>query len=412
MGVWRMRVSGTGAVALALALAACGGGDEPVQTAQSGPGGPGGPGGGRGGRVAVVEVQPVARGSIARQVTVSGIVEPVRTVGVNSQLSGAVTTVLVQEGDRVRRGAVLARMDARELTSQLAAAQASLEVTKAAYERAEQLRDRRVITLPEYERERTAYAAAQAQVDQLRTRVGYATVTAPVDGVITEKRVESGDVVGNQARLFSVADVSQLVARVGVSELDIVELQQGDVVGITLDAFPNRQLTGRIRRVFPSADPATRLVPVEVSFDPQSAQFARPGFLARVTFDLATSTDVLLLPVSAVLGAQGSQAVFVVDAEGVATRRTVATGLTSQGRVEIVSGLSDGEQVVVVGNNTLRDGMTVRVAGAAPVQPGERAPSTGAAPAPSAGARTPPQQGRPQSATPAAVGDAAGRRGT
>jgi membrane fusion protein, multidrug efflux system len=408
MGVRRVQLNRTvGALALLVALGACGGGgDEPAQTAQGGPGGPGGQGG-RGGaaRVAVVEVQPITRGSIARQVTVTGVVEPVRSVGVNSQLAGAVNSVLVQEGDRVRRGAVLGRIDARELVSQLAAAEANLEVARAAYQRAEQLRERRVITLPEYERERTAFAAATAQVDQLRTRVGFATVTAPLDGVITEKNVESGDIVGNQARLFTIADVSTLVARVGVSELDIVELGQGDPVTITLDAFPNRQLNGRIRRVFPSADPTTRLVPVEVVFDGPSAQLARPGFLARVTFDLATSNDVLLLPVSAVLGAQGAQAVFVVENE-TATRRTVTTGLTSRGRVEIVSGLTEGEQVVVIGNNTLRDGMTVRVAGSAQPQPvlGETPASAGppATGAPSAS---------PQSAQPAGPTAGAGRRG-
>jgi membrane fusion protein, multidrug efflux system len=352
-----------GAVALALVLTGCGRGGEDAQAAQSAQGGGmGGRGAPGGARVAVVELQPVTRGSIARQVTVSGIVEPVRSIGVNSQLSGAVNVVVVQEGDLVRQGAVLARMDARELTAQLASAQAQFEVTKAAYERAEQLRERRVITLPEYERERTAYAAAMAQVDQLRTRIGFATVTSPVTGVVTEKRVESGDIVGNQARLFTVADVSSLVARVGVSELDVVELSQGDAVTITLDAFPGTALRGSIRRIFPVADPTTRLVPVEVVFDGASARVARPGFLARVTFDLATSEDVLLLPVAAVLGAQGAQSVFVIN-EGAAARRTVTTGLTSQGRIEIVSGLSEGDEVVVAGNNTLREGMAVRVAG-------------------------------------------------
>jgi membrane fusion protein, multidrug efflux system len=193
-------------------------------------------------------------------------------------------------------------------------------------------------------------------------------VTSPVTGVVTEKRVESGDIVGNQARLFTVADVSSLVARVGVSELDVVELRQGDAVTITLDAFPGTALRGSIRRIFPVADPTTRLVPVEVVFDGASARVARPGFLARVTFDLATSEDVLLLPVAAVLGAQGAQSVFVID-EGAAARRTITTGLTSQGRIEIVSGLSEGDEVVVAGNNTLREGMTVRVAGRE--QPGE-----------------------------------------
>jgi membrane fusion protein, multidrug efflux system len=388
-----------GALALAVALAACGsseaqngaagGAGTAGQTQGAAPGG-GGPGmggmGGRGGaaRVVVVEVQPVARGTIARQVTVTGTVEPVRSVGVNSQLAGAVNSVLVEEGSTVRRGTVLARMDARELAAQLAAAEAGYEVAKASYERAEQLRERRVITLPEYERERTAHASAAAQLDQLRTRIGFATVTAPVNGVITEKRVEAGDVVGNQARLFTIAEISELVTRVGVSELDVVELRQGDAVTITLDAFPNQQLRGRIRRVFPAADPTTRLVPVEVVFDAASARLARPGFLARVTFDLATSDNVLLLPVSAVLGGQGAQAVFTVE-NGTAARRTVTTGLTSQGRIEIVSGLSEGDPVVVVGNTNLRDGMTVRVSGSEAPPRADTAPGAALAPQRSSG---------------------------
>jgi membrane fusion protein (multidrug efflux system) len=339
---------------------ACGGESAQPGAAQQSAGGPGGS---PRARTNVVEVLPVVRGSIARQVTVPGAVEPLRTVGVNSQLAGALTAVAVEEGTMVRRGAVLARLDDREVAAQLVAAEAALQVAEAAAARAEQLRDRKVITLPEYERERTALASTKAQVEQLRARRGYATVVAPTDGVIIEKQVETGDVVGNNARLFVIADVSELVVRVGVSELDVVQLRNGEGVTITLDAFPNRDLRGRIRRIFPTADPATRLVPVEVVLDGEAARIARAGFLARVTFDLASSDNVLLLPVSAVLGGQGSQAVFVVDDNNTATRRTVVTGLTSRGQVEIVSGLAEGEKVVITGQNALRDGMTVRVAG-------------------------------------------------
>jgi RND family efflux transporter MFP subunit len=398
------RLAAAAALTLATVVgAACdrgGGGDAQGQQAQSPPaGGMGGMGGPRGApRTATVELMPVTRGSIARQVTVSGVVEPVRTVGVNSQLAGAVTTLNAREGDIVRAGAVLARLDDRELAAQLEAATAAYQVAEASYRRAEQLRDRKVITLPEYERERTAFAAAQAQIDQLRTRIGYATVTAPVSGVVTEKHVEAGDVVGNQARLFTIADISQLVVRVGVSELDIVELQPGDVAHITLDALPNRALRGRIGRVFPVADPQTRLVPVEVVLDAASARLARPGFLARITFDLTTSENVLLLPVAAVLGAQGAQAVFLVE-DGKAVRRAVTTGLTSQGRIEIVSGLQEGEEVVVTGNNSLREGMTVRtVGGRGDTLPAQRSatPSAAAGTTPTAGrGSTPPApQGR------------------
>lgn len=364
------------ALAAVVVLSACGGDEEAPRTAQMG--GPGAQ------RTPIVEVYTVSRGSIARQVTVTGTIDPLRLIGVNAQIGGALTTVNVQEGDMVRQGAVLARVDDREIGAQLAAAEASFDVAEAAYERAQQLRERRVITLPEYERDRTAYAAARAQVEQLRTRAGYATVLAPATGVITEKNVESGDVVGNQTRLFTIADISQLVVRLGVSELDVVQLENGDPVSVTLDALPTRQLSGRIRRIFPVGDPTTRLVPVEVVLDAQSAQYARPGFLARVTFDLMTSNNVLLVPVSAVLGGQGAQAVFVVE-NNTAVRRTVSTGLTSEGRVEIVSGLDDGEQVVVTGHNTLRDGMTVRAVGPSGEVPTQSAPAPAAAEAPAGG---------------------------
>lgn len=383
------------ALALLLSVVAFACSDGAARQAEAGPGGsrpgggPGGPGGpGGAARVTPVQLGTVQRGSIARTAVVSGTVEPIRTIGVNSQLAGALLEVLVQEGDRVRTGAPLARLDDRELVAQLAAAEASYQVAEAAYQRAEQLRDRRVITVPEYERDRTAYAAARAQFEQLRTRVGYATVKAPITGVITEKLVEAGDVVGNNSRLFSLADVSSLVVRAGVSELDVVELKNGDPVQIRLDAQPGQVLAGRIRRIFPSGDPTTRLVPVEVVIDPASAALVRPGFLARVEFALSTHDNVLLIPASALIGARGSEAVFSVQ-DGKAVRRTVETGMDSRGMVEIRNGLAEGEQIVITGGNTLRDGMAIRAVGALG--------DTAAGPPPPAGQRSGSAAGGPPS---------------
>lgn len=351
--------AGAGALVAGAALlgAACGGGDDSAG-AQAQTGRPNGAA-----RVTPVEVVAVERGSIARAVNVSGVVEPIRSIAVNAQVSGALLAVNVEEGTLVRRGQQLARVDDRELRAQLDAAEAQLQVARNAYERAEQLRDRRVITLPEYERDRAAFAAAEAQVSQLRTRIGYATVGAPIGGMITQKLVEAGDVVAPQTRLFEIADISTMVVRVGVSELDVVELNVGDGVEVRLDAYPGRALAGRIRRIFPAANPETRLVPVEVELDEASARAARPGFLARVTFRLSARENVLLLPASALLGGQGSQSVFVVEDDR-AIRRTVETGLTSQGRVEVVAGLDGSETVVTAGNNMLRDGAAVRISSA------------------------------------------------
>jgi RND family efflux transporter MFP subunit len=299
----------------------------------------------------------VERGSIAREVELSGVVEPIRSVGVTSQLSTTVESIHAEEGDRVREGTILARLDAGEIDPLLESAEAALAVARAAYERAEHLRDRQIITLAEYERDRAALAAAEAQVSQLRTRAGYATVRSPVAGVVVEKNVEAGDVVAPQEQLFRVAEVSTLVVRVGVSELDVGELAQGDEVEVTLDAEPDRPLRGRIRRIFPAADPATRLVPVEVALEGGSP--ARPGFLARVRLSLGERTGVPIVPAGAVLSDGSSEAAFIV-VDSRAIRREVETGFVSEGRIEIVRGLEPGETVVVQGNHALRDGAQVR----------------------------------------------------
>jgi membrane fusion protein, multidrug efflux system len=343
-------------VVLGAGLGACGGGEA----AEAGARDPGGGGGGGGGGPVPVEVAPVEVGSIGRAVTVSGVVDPIRTVGVNSQVAGTLLSVVAEEGDVVRRGQALARVDDRELRAQHEAAEAAYQVASSSYDRARQLRERRVITLPEYERERTAEAAARANLDQTRTRLEHTVIVTPVDGVVTEKRVEAGDLVGPQTRLFTVADVSTLVVRVGVSELDVVQVAVGDPVTLMLDAFPGHTFEGVVRRVFPTADPGTRLVPVEVALQGSGAAVVRPGFLARVTFAVGSHDSVLLVPAGAVVGAGGTQSVFVLD-NGVVVRRTVTTGLTSEGRVEVRTGLAAGERVVVRGSNMLRDGMAVRV---------------------------------------------------
>lgn len=309
-----------------------------------------------------VELAAAERGTVSRSVTVTGLSEPVRSIGVNSQLAGALLAVNVQEGDLVREGQVLARLDARELEAQMGSAEASLEVTKNTFERSTLLRQSGVITEAEFDRDRAAYRAAQAQTEQLRTRLGYATIRAPITGVVTQKRLEAGDLVAPQTRLFTVADMSTMLVRVQVSELDVLSVRIGQDVNVALDALPGRPLPATVRRVFPSADTLTRLVPVEVALTGEGARLARAGFLARVTFDLDRRRDVVLVPQGALVGASGAHAVFLVR-DGRAVRRPVSTGLVSEGRVEIVSGLEGGEMVVVAGNATLRDGAEVRVTG-------------------------------------------------
>jgi membrane fusion protein, multidrug efflux system len=311
-------------------------------------------------RVEAVQVAIAERGQVTRRIAVTGTLEPLRVVGVLSQLAGPLTAVNAEEGDVVRRGQVLARIAVPELDAQLRSADVAYETAAAQIARLRQLLDAGVITAPEFEQARSAMAAAAATRDQLRTRLAFAAVESPIDGVVLERRVERGDLASPQLRLFTVADVSTLVVRVPVSELDVTALRVGGPADVVLDALPGAPLTGTIRRIFPAADTTTRLVPVEIAITGTAARQARPGFLARVSFRLVPRNDVLLVPATAVLENPRGAVVYVVQ-DGKASLRSVERGITSEGRVEITEGLVEGDSVVVAGNTMLRDGAAVRV---------------------------------------------------
>lgn len=342
-------------------LAACGRSDGQSSEAEAGsPAGRGSRGGRNDpNRVIPVEIAIAERGRITRTTTLSGSVEPIRRVGVNSQLSGALLSINVEEGSTVRRDQVLAQLDAREIDLQLSSARASLLAAESAMERAEKLRQARIYTDIEYERDRTALAAALSQLEQLQTRLGYASVKSPLDGVVIEKRVEAGDVVGAQTRLFTIADVSTLVVRLNVSELEVTGMQPGQAVEISIDALDRQTVQGRIRRVFPAADSVSRLVPVEVELTGAGVSRVKPGFLTRATFSTSARENALLIPASAIVVTAGASAVYLMS-DGRAHLQSVRPGLNYAGRIEILEGIQEGDTVIVAGNIAVRDGALVR----------------------------------------------------
>jgi len=319
-----------------------------------------------------VAAQAVARRDLSRSVVVAGAVEPVRTVGVNAQTSGTVLTIAVQEGDRVKAGQLLAELDGRETAAQLARARAVLESAAAAFTRDSALHVGTIITDAEFERSRAAFEVAKSDVALWQARRAFTRIVAPSAGVVTAKLVEAGSAVSPNQRVIDLADVSLLVVRVRLSEMDVVHVAPGAAVAVRLDAYPAVSLAGQVRRVFPSADPQSRLVPVEVALGPRPAGvFVRPGFLARVEFALERRADVLAVPAAAVGVATAGTFVYVVEADTLAVR-PVVVGVTAEGWVEALGGLREGDQVVVSGHANLRSGarVVVRTAPLETVPPG------------------------------------------
>lgn len=302
----------------------------------------------------------VSRADLANTSLVTGQLEPLRTVSVNAQLGGALLSVPVEEGARVSAGQTLAEIDSRELAAQVKAAEAQLAFARSTAERSAELFKQQIITAAENERDQAALAASDASLAQLRTRLGFATIVAPINGVVTARFVQGGDIVSPNTRLFTVSDVSTLVVRMPVSELEVSQLRTGQEVALRVDALGGQSVAGRVRRIFPAADSVSRLVPVEIAVTGNATAQLRPGYTVRATLRLDTRPDALVLPTRAVIGAAGARSVFIVK-DGLAERRAVRVGADIDGMVEIFSGLVLGDTVIVAGNSLVREGGQVRV---------------------------------------------------
>lgn len=334
-------------------LSACGG-DAPAGTAGSARSG------GGEARSAPVRAYTLAPRTLDRSVLVAGTIEPLRRIELAARTDGVVAEVDVEAGDRVRAGQRLARIDVSEQEAELARAEASLREARSNLERLEALSERRFVDAASAVRARAAMEVAQSEAALWRTRVAFGTIAASIDGVVIARRIEPGAAVGRLAPAFELADLDQLVLRVGVSELDAAGVRPGTAVEVAVDALGGALVEARVRRVFPSADASSRLVTVELELPQAHARGVRPGFLARARFAIESREGVLAVPAAAVgLGEQSF--VMVIGEDGVLERREVTTGVVRGEWREITAGASPGETIVATSPLDLAAGDRVRV---------------------------------------------------
>lgn len=314
-------------------------------------------------RVAEVRAVEVRPRTLEVRITAVGTVAPENRVLVAAQEGGVVTALAVREGDPVRAGDLVARLDDREISAQFAEAEARLAEARMAHARAASLEREGLIAQADADAARATFEVARARAEALRTRLSFTRVSAPVAGVVTVRHAELGDTVAARAPLVELAS-GRAVLRVPVSELDVVKLAVGHRATIRVDALPDLVVGARIDRIFPAADPASRQVTVELVIEDPPSRL-RPGFLARAELVVERLSEALMVPEPAVLrGSEVPTFVWVIDGE-VARVRPVEVGLRQGGEARILRGLSAGERVVVEGVAALREGGRVRLKGAA-----------------------------------------------
>jgi membrane fusion protein (multidrug efflux system) len=305
----------------------------------------------------LVELATASTGRLAVGADRAGSLRALREVRIVNQEEGEVVAVNVREGDRVTRGQVLVRYDDRILTAELDKAVASLKQAELEHERNRKLIAQGFIGEDALTRSATALDIAEAQRRLLATRVDNLTLRAPFAGVISQRRVEPGTVTGEHTHLLTLLDPSTLITDVDVSELVLPFLKVGDAASVRIDALPGDAHDGRIVRIHPANDPASRTGRIEVALDPVPPG-ARPGQLCRVELAIGGG-DHVLVPLSALRRDGDGEFVFVFG-DDVVRRVGVASGLRLGDRVEIRSGLAAGAQVVTKGFIGLAPGRPVK----------------------------------------------------
>lgn len=326
---------------------------------------------------AAVEVARVVRGELTARYTGTAALEAEREARLVSEVAGSVVQILVEEGDRVRKGQVLARLDADRSRLQLREAEADLQRRRNDVERSGKLLARQLVGVSAHEQAESDLATRNAEVGLARVSVGKAEIRAPFDGIVTRRWVKQGQLLALAAPVFDLADFSDLRAQLRVPERDVVALARGQQVELRADALPGRRFAARIERIAPVVDRASGTVSVVVAADNREG-LLRPGLFCRLDIAYRHVDDALLLPKAAVLGNADDTSVYVVDA-GHARRTRVRLGHETAGQVEVLDGLAADAEVVVAGQSALSDGAAVEVL---PTRAIASAPSVAATAAP------------------------------
>ena len=286
--------------------------------------------------VTVVEEQ------VAPAVEIVGSAVSGRKISLSARIGGYVNDVLVNAGDKVAAGQVLMTLDDREIREQLAAAEANLKQADAEYKRQRQLFERTATTEQALTAAESAFNAAKAQVDRVRIMRSYSQVQSPIDGIVTERQVESGDLANPGSLLLSVYDPGNMRLEAAVPVRLVHKFTLGSEVDIRLE-YPARRLKGVVTEIVSEVDERSRTQRVKIQL-PAGERDILPGAFGRIGIQ-ESLRPAILVPAASIYRMGQLELVQVVQ-DGRAFRRMVKTGATYNQRVEILGGVKAGERIL------------------------------------------------------------------
>ena len=301
-----------------------------------------------------VSVVEVSAREVPQTATYTSTVQPYVKNNIAPQMAGRITKINVEIGDFVKKGQVLAEID----KAQLQQAQLQLHNQEVELERLRALYDAGGLSKSDLDAIELSYNVTKTQVDNLLENT---VLCSPIDGVVTARNYDVGDMYTMSMPIYTVEQIKPVKLLVGISESDYTKVKKGDAVEITVDALPDQTFTGKVGKIYPTVDAATRTFLVEIVV-PNNGNLLRPGMFARVTVTFGVNNNVVI-PDVAVVKQQGSgeRFVYILNQDGTVNYQKVVLGRRMGAEYEVLEGIPSGAKVVTGGQIRLKDGVKVTV---------------------------------------------------
>jgi len=328
-----------------------------------------------------VQVEPVPRRSISQYLETNGVLEAENEVDIVARTSGPVTEILTEEGQMIRSGQLIAKIDEREARNQAAIATVARDEARLAFDRTKSSWDEGLVSREAYDTALSQLSSASAQLESAEIQLAYTEIRAPFDALVVTRDVKLAQYVTPGTTLFRISDFTPLLCRVELPEKDLPRVRIGQSSHLRVEAYPGESFAAKVARMRPTVDPATGTFTVTLEVDGRGK--LRPGMFASVYLQTDTHDDALVIPKNALVLDSLGDTVYVKEGD-VAARREVRLGLRDEDSVEILDGLSDGELLIVIGQDGLADGTPVSVLGEEPRMADASAAGTTGGPPPEA----------------------------
>ncbi len=324
-----------------------------------------------------VEVSLPVRGDVFAVYSGTAPIEAFAEADVIAKVPGEVKEILVEEGDDVEKGDILARLDGDRLRLELNASKARLRKLQRDFQRNKDLRQKGLISEGDYEKIQYELEALQASYNLASLELDYTQIRAPISGVVSDRFIKLGNTLKVGEPLFGVTSLEPLVAYLYIPEREFRQIAAGQPVTIDIDALGSHRVFAQVTRVSPVVDPDTGTfkITIEIS-DPERR--IKPGMFGRMSVVYDEHKNALQVPRSAVIEEMGTTSVFVV-VDNTASRRQVQTGFSNKGLMEITDGLTDDDRVITVGQVGLKPDAEVSVINGTDNDTGDPAEGTDAA---------------------------------